>query len=71
MVLPTEVEGSSDDEVQVSFEEVGGEHFLSKIETPGHLFTISVSRSEILEATGRSNSGASASASASGEEEEK
>ena len=66
MVLPTEVESSSDDKAQVSFEELGGEHFLSKIETASHLFTIPVSRSAILEAAARSHSGISASGSASG-----
>jgi hypothetical protein len=66
MVLPTDVESSSDDKAKVSFEEVGGEHFLSKIETANHLFTIPVSRSAILEAAARSHSGISASGSASG-----
>ena len=66
MVHPAEVESSSDDKAQVSFEEVGGEYFLSKIETANHLFTISVSRSAILEAAARSHSGISVSGSASG-----
>jgi hypothetical protein len=61
MVHPAEVESSSDDKAQVSFEE-----FLSKIETANHLFTIPVSRSAILEAAARSHSGISASGSASG-----
>ncbi len=66
IVLPTQVESSSDDKTQVSFEEVGGEHFLSKIETADHLFTISVSRSAILEAAAKSHSGTSASGSSAG-----
>ena len=66
IVLPTEVESSHTVKPQVSFEEVGGEHFLSKIETPDHSFTIAVSRSEILEAAARSHGGASASGSSSG-----
>jgi hypothetical protein len=66
MVHPAEVESSSDDKAQVSFEEVVGEHFLSKIETANHLFTIPVSRSAILEAAARSHSGISAPGSASG-----
>ncbi len=65
-VLPTEVENSHADKAEVSFEQVGGERFLTKIETAEHRFTISVSRSEILEAAGRSNSGTSASGTASG-----
>jgi hypothetical protein len=67
MVLPTiQVDSSSADKVQVSFEEVGGEHFLSKIETADHVFTIAVSRSEILEAAARSHGGSSASRSSDG-----
>jgi hypothetical protein len=67
IVLPTtKVDSSSADKVQVSFEEVGGEHFLSKIETADHVFTIAVSRSELLEAAARSNSGTSASGSSAG-----
>jgi hypothetical protein len=65
-VLPIEVEGSHAGKARVSFEEVGGEHFLSKIETADHSFTISVSRSEILEAAARSHSGPSASGSSDG-----
>jgi hypothetical protein len=65
-VVPTEVESSHADKAQVSFEQVGGERFLSKIETADHLFTISVSRSEVLEAAARSNRGISASGSSSG-----
>jgi hypothetical protein len=67
IVLPTtEVDSSSADKVQVSFEEVGNEHFLSKIETADHVFTIAVSRSEILDAAARSNSGTSASGNSAG-----
>jgi len=67
IVLPTtEVDSSSAAKVQVSFEKVGGEHFLSKIETADHLFTIAVSRSEILDAAARSNSGTSASGNSAG-----
>jgi|SRR5271169_3019233 len=66
LVLPTEIETNRGDIAQVSFEQVGGEHFLSKIETADHTFTISVSREEILEAAARSHSGTSASGSSSG-----
>jgi hypothetical protein len=65
-LLTTQVESSSADNINVSFEQVGGQHFLSKIETADHVFTIPVSRSEILEATARSHSGTSASGSSAG-----
>src|SRR5271168_2309658 len=45
IALATQVESSSADKAQVSFEQVGGERFLSKIETSNHVFTIPVSRS--------------------------
>jgi hypothetical protein len=67
IVLPTtHVDSSSADKVQVSFERVGGQYFLSKIETADHAFTIPVSRSEILEASARSQSGTSASGNSAG-----
>ena len=59
-------ENNDADKNEVSFVQVGDEHFLSKIETPNHLFTISVSLSEILEAAAKSQSGSSASGSADG-----
>ena len=59
-------ENNDADKNEVSFVHVGDEHFLSKIETPHHLFTISVSPSEILEAAAKSQSGSSASGSADG-----
>lgn len=62
IVLPTEVESSDADKAQVSFEQVAGEHFLSKVETANHSFTIPISRSAIL-AAGRSQSGTSAARS--------
>jgi hypothetical protein len=66
MVVAAQVESTSADKVQVSFEQVGGERFLSKIETANHVFTIPVSHSEILEAAARSHSGPSGTGSASG-----
>ena len=59
-------ENNDADKNEVSFVQVGDEHFLSKIETPNHLFTISVSLSEILEAAAKSQSGSSALGSADG-----
>jgi hypothetical protein len=66
IVIPTEVESSKGDKAVVTFEQVGGELFLSKVETGGKVFTLAVSRSAILEATARSRSGASSSESAAG-----
>jgi hypothetical protein len=62
----TRVESNSSEKIQVSFERVGGQYFLSKIETADHAFTIPVSRSEILEASARSQSGTSVSESSAG-----
>ena len=61
MVRSTEVESTRADKPEVSFEQIDGQHFLSKIETADHVFTIPVSRSEILEAAAKSARGTSAS----------
>jgi hypothetical protein len=61
IVRSTEVESTRADKPEVSFEQIDGQHFLSKIETADHVFTIPVSRSEILEAAAKSARGASAS----------
>jgi hypothetical protein len=66
MVRSTSVESTQDDKPEVSFEQVDGQHFLSKIKTADHVFTIPVSRSEILEAAARSHSGTSASGPSDG-----
>jgi len=66
MLLSTTVESTQADKPEVSFEQIGGQHFLSKIETADHVFTIPVSRSEILEAAARSHSGTSASGRSDG-----
>jgi hypothetical protein len=66
MVRSTSVESTRADKPEVSFEQVDGQHFLSKIETAEHVFTIPVSRWEILEAAARSHSGTSASGSSTG-----
>ena len=66
MILPTEVASSLSDKAEITFEQVGDQHFLSKIETADHSFTIPVSRSEILEAEAKSNSATPASGGASG-----
>ncbi len=61
MVRSTEVESTRADKPEVSFEQIDAQHFLSKIETADHVFTIPVSRSEILEAAAKSARGTSAS----------
>ncbi len=66
MIHSTWTESSNTDKNDVSFLQVGDEHFLNKIETPNHLFSIEVPRSEILDAVAKSQSGSSASASAGG-----
>ena len=66
LVFATQVENSHNDKPKVSFEQVGGEYALSKIETANRLFKIPISRSEILEAAARSHSGTSASESSGG-----
>jgi hypothetical protein len=66
LILPTEVASRFDDKAKFTFEQVGDQHFLSKIETADHSFTIPVSRSEILEAEAKSHSATPASGSASG-----
>jgi len=61
MVHSTAVERTQADKPEVSFEQIDGQHFLSKIETADHVFTIPVSRSEILEAAAKSARGTPAS----------
>jgi hypothetical protein len=64
MIQSTWVEGNSTDQNEVGFVQVGDERFLNKIETPNHIFGIAVSRSEILNAVAKSQSGSSTAGSA-------
>ncbi len=66
IVIPTEVVSSKANKALVSFEQVGGQLFLSKVETADNVFTLPVSRSAIMEATARSGSGVSNTESAAG-----
>ena len=50
IIFPTAVENNSSNHATISFERVGDELLLSKIETADHIFTIPVSSSEIEEA---------------------
>jgi hypothetical protein len=64
LVLPTEVAGKTRNEQPgVGFEQVGDQHLLSKIETAGHVFKISVPSPAVLEAAMKKHSGSSASMS--------
>ncbi len=63
MIHSTWEESSNSDKNDVSFVQVGDEHFLNKIETPNHLFSIEVSRAEILDAVAKSQSGSPATGS--------
>jgi hypothetical protein len=65
-VLPTEVASAYANKARVSFEQVGDQRFLSKIETGNTVFTIPVSRSAIMEASAKSHGGASASGRSTG-----
>ena len=66
IVTPSVVDGKANEHASVSFERIGGQLFLSKIETADHIFTIPVSRTEILEASARSQGGTSASGGSAG-----
>jgi hypothetical protein len=63
LIAPTVVESSSTDHPALSFEHVGDELLLSKIETADHIFTIPVSRSEIMEAEAKASAPASTAGS--------
>lgn len=54
-VLPSEVESARADKPGFTFQEIGGQHFLSKIETADHVFAIPVSKSAVQEAAMKSH----------------
>lgn len=60
-VLPIESESPRADKLGFVFEHVGGQYFLTKIETADHVFAISVSKAAILEAAAKSNQGSATS----------
>jgi len=66
IVTPSVVDSKASEQGSVSFERIGGQLFLSKIETADHIFTIPVSRTEILEASTQSQGGASVSGGSAG-----
>ena len=65
IVLPIEVEDARGDKPQLTFERVGDQHFLSKIETADSVYNIQVSRSATLLASTTSHTGAASSANGS------
>lgn len=62
-VLPITVDNVAADKARFTFEQIGGQHILTKIQTADHVFAIPVSKQMVLLA--KSNQGAAAS-SASG-----
>jgi hypothetical protein len=66
IVFPRSVENVSDNQSSVGFAEVGGRHFLSKINTASHVYFIPPSRMEIMQATTKPQSGASGAGSLTG-----
>jgi len=50
LTVSGEVNASRDEQPRVSFQQAGDQHFLCKIETAEHTFTIPVSSSAVLEA---------------------
>lgn len=66
LIDPTVVESNATNQSNLSFEHVGGEYLLNKIETADHIFTIAVPRSEIMLAQAKGPNGTTGSGSASG-----
>jgi hypothetical protein len=61
LVVPSEVNEARAHKLPFAFREIGGQHFLTQIETAEHVFTIPVSKSAILEATIKSHQGSAGS----------
>ena len=66
LVLSSEVDTARAEQPGVSFQQVGDQHFLSKIETADHSFVIPVSRAEVMLALAKLPSGTSSASSAAG-----
>ncbi len=62
-VHPVEIESASADKPQVSFERVGEQHFLTRIQTANDVYNIHVSRLAIMEAAARPHDSGSTSGS--------
>jgi len=50
LVIPSDWADARTDAASLTFEQINGQHFLSKIETAEHVFTIPVSQSAVQEA---------------------
>jgi hypothetical protein len=61
LLVPSEVEDARAIKPGLTFQEIAGQHFLSKIETGEHVFAISVSRSAVQEAAMRAQQGSTGS----------
>jgi hypothetical protein len=66
MFFPTYVENTPSNKPKLSFEKVGNQYFLSKIETRDSTFIIPASRVAVLEASARSNAGTPSGTSSGG-----
>ena len=68
VVMPAQFESGSADKVFFGFEQIGENRFLTSIQTGEHLFTIPVSRKEIMEAqaAAKSHMGTTTPASSTG-----
>lgn len=65
-VHPVEIETAIADKPNVTFERIGEQHFLSKIQTPYDVYNIPVSRAVVLEAAARSHDNGSSPSGSSG-----
>ena len=61
LVVPSAVDDARTDKRGFRFREIGGQHFLTTIETTEHIFAIPISRSAVLEATTKSHQGSTRS----------
>lgn len=63
IVIASQWEDARQDKPSLSFQEIGGQHFLVKIMTAEHVFTVPVSKSAVLEAmkSGQGSAGAGTS----------
>lgn len=63
LVVSSETEDVRGSMPKLVFEDIGGEHLLTKIQTAEHLFALPVSRAAVTEATAKAHPGAAGSAS--------
>jgi len=46
-VLPVMVDGTASEQLKLSFEQIGGKHFLSEADTPGGIYTFALPRAMV------------------------